>query len=144
MYVTWNGLWSDQSGRPILYGRQLEGTSVNVNTFNASLVTGDVVLTYQAPGSCVLPVDITISVFRSTRTITFHCQCLRGRPRALDLTDLEDPSYTNGNWSGVGVSGSIFNPLNLAGINILLLPHPTIVYKATTTTVEVEETNPRT
>ncbi|HRD07377.1 MAG TPA: proprotein convertase P-domain-containing protein, partial [Saprospiraceae bacterium] len=123
---------------PFYTGGSWEGTSVNVNTFNASLVTGDVVLTYQAPGSCVLPVDITISVLEAQEPSLFTANICEAAG-ALDLTDLEDPSYTNGNWSGVGVSGSIFNPLNLAGINVLTFTSSDYCVQATTTTVEVEE-----
>jgi gliding motility-associated-like protein len=123
---------------PFFSGGNWDGPSVNVNTFNASLVMGDVVLTYQAPGSCVLPIDITLSVIQAQQPSLFTANICEAAG-ALDLTDLEDPSFANGTWSGNGVSGNTFNPLSQVGINNLTFTSSDYCVQPATTTVEVEE-----
>lgn len=123
---------------PFYSGGNWDGPSVNVNTFNASLVSGEVVLTYQGPGSCVLPVDITLSIEDPQQPSLFDasiCEASGG----YDLTQLEDPSFTNGSWSGNGVSGNTFNPLSLVGINNLTFTSSDYCVEPSTTTIEVEE-----
>lgn len=122
---------------PFFTGGSWNGPAVSVNIFNASLTSGDVVLTYQAPGLCVLPVDITLSVLNAQQP-NLDTETWCEAAGVLDLTTLEDPAFTSGSWSGNGVSGNLFDPLGETGINVITFTSNEFCVQAATTTIEVE------
>ncbi len=122
---------------PFYTGGNWNGPAVTVNIFNASIASGDVVLTYQAPGLCTLPVDVTMSVVNSVQP-DLDTETWCEASGVLDLTTLEDPAYTTGTWSGDGVSGNLFNPLGEIGFNIITFTSNEYCIEPATTTIEVE------
>ncbi|MBK8849714.1 MAG: gliding motility-associated C-terminal domain-containing protein [Saprospiraceae bacterium] len=122
---------------PFYTGGNWSGPAVTVNIFNASLASGEVVLTYQAPGLCTLPVDVTMSVVNSLQP-NLETETWCEASGVLDLTTLEDPAYTTGIWSGDGVNGNLFNPLGETGINVITFTSSEYCIEPATTTIEVE------
>ena len=94
------------------------GAGVTANNFDPTGLSGTVSLTYTVgPAACqgVLTGDITVSQ-PSTPVVDNGVVC--ETQGLLDLTTLNQSSLTM-TWSGVGVSGSDFDPNGLAGTNTI-------------------------
>lgn len=95
------------------------GVGVNGNNFSPSVAgAGQHVLTYTPTISCSQATTITVEVGQlGTPDLSDATICTNSQP--LDLTNLQDPLFPFGSWSGPGVSGNIFDPSNHFGSNIL-------------------------
>ncbi len=90
------------------------GTGVSGNNFApGSLAPGSYTLTFTPSNTCTPPATTTVTIQSGGMpTLAPGVACVGGAN--LDLTTLQDPSFGAGNWTGVGVSGSQFDPSGLA------------------------------
>ncbi|MCF8245701.1 MAG: gliding motility-associated C-terminal domain-containing protein [Saprospiraceae bacterium] len=100
------------------------GSGVASNSFDPTGLSGSITLTF-APnaGQCADPATTSITVNTpATPQLNTTMLCQNGGP--YDLTNLIDPNYPAGTWSGPGVSGGNFNPAGQNG-NVTLAFVPT-------------------
>lgn len=117
---------------PLFAGGVWSGPGVTGNTFNATSLAGNVVLTFQSSKPCALPVDITMDVALPETPILDNASICEASG-IYDLSNLLDPNFQVGTWSGVGVSGNDFNPFNLSGsINLTFSSSQVCVNPAST------------
>jgi gliding motility-associated-like protein len=97
------------------------GTGVNVTSFSSLGAPGDYTITYTPTGPCARPTTTTIRITPGERPILRDTVICEGQ--SVNLSDLLDPRYPSGSWSGNGVSGSIFSSSTLSGtIRVLFTP----------------------
>ncbi len=114
-----NGTWS--------------GTGVSGDDFDPTGQSGTVVLTFTPSDNCVniAPTTITVNM-ASTPNLGLDTLCENNG--LFDLTTLEDPNHTGGVWSGIGVTGTDFDPTGLNGtINLTYDQNESCVQTAMTT-----------
>lgn len=111
------------------------GPGVTGNSFDPSGLSGDIALTFTPAGACADPATTTITVSPSGQpALGTATLCEAEAP--LDLTTLQDPGYSDGTWSGQGVSGTIFDPAGLSDtITLTFTPADTCLLPATTEVV---------
>ncbi|MEZ4933889.1 MAG: hypothetical protein R2788_17420 [Saprospiraceae bacterium] len=99
-----NGTWS--------------GIGVVGNEFDPSGLSGNIDLTFTPSGNCVLPSQTFITVnLPMTPSLGTATLCETGS--LYNLSNIADPSFPTGTWSGSGVAGNNFNPNGQNG-NVLL------------------------
>jgi subtilisin-like proprotein convertase family protein len=117
---------------PFFAGGVWSGPGVTGNTFNATSLAGNVILTFQSSKPCALPVDVTMDV-ALPETPDLDNTSLCEASGIFDLSNLLDPNFQVGTWSGLGVSGNDFDPFNLSGsINITFTSSQICVNPAST------------
>ncbi len=104
-----NGTWS--------------GDGVTGNMFDPVGQSGPVNLTFDPSGNCTFPAS-TIIIVSSAGTPQLGTATMCESDTIFNLVNIQDPQYPSGTWSGMGVSGSDFDPIDLAG-NIALTFFPT-------------------
>lgn len=103
------------------------------STFDPSSLSGPVTLTFISTETCVLPASTTVTVNISATPMLDDDEICDDNG-VYDLTQLEDPNYSNGNWVGMGVSGTDFDPTGLNGpITLTWVSNETCVQNNTTT-----------
>ncbi|MEO1259532.1 MAG: gliding motility-associated C-terminal domain-containing protein [Bacteroidota bacterium] len=95
-----NGTWS--------------GPGVTGNAFNATGQTGNVTLTYQPSATCTDPGSTTVSILLLGTPVLGSDEICADEGN-YDLTQLQDPAFPNGVWSGPGVTGNSFSAFGLSG-----------------------------
>lgn len=112
------------------------GAGVSGNSFDPAISgSGTFTLTFTPTGLCNLPATIQIVVVAlTTPNITTPILLCQNDP-AFDLTTIADPAFT-GIWSGVGVSGTIFDPAitGLGSFDIVFTPNE---FCAQPTTIQI-------
>ena len=94
------------------------GPGVLGNTFDPEGLTGANTLVFTPVSACSAPATTTLFVAEATTPdLGTATVCSVGAP--LNLTGLQDPNFSSGQWSGPGVSGNIFNPAGLSGTAVL-------------------------
>ncbi len=99
---------------PAFPGGTWSGPGVTGTNFDPSNQNGLVVLTYTFAGMCVDPSTTTITVDQPT-TPQLGTANICESSGLYDLTQLQDPIFPLGNWSGTNVSGNMFDPAGLNG-----------------------------
>lgn len=98
------------------------GPGVNGNNFNATGLSGNITLTFQAGGDCVSLATTTIQVDEAVFPNLENAAVCESETN-FDLTNLIDPTFPNGTWSGPGVSGNSFSAVSLNGnVNLTFTP----------------------
>ncbi|MCR9289341.1 MAG: gliding motility-associated C-terminal domain-containing protein [Bacteroidetes bacterium] len=106
------------------------------NLFNPVGLSGPVNLTFISSDDCVLPANTIIQV-NEPATPILGLASICDDNGIYDLTLLQDPNYSLGSWSGMGVTGSNFDPTGLNGpITLTWVPTENCV-EITTTTITV-------
>ena len=113
------------------------GPGVVNNEFNPSQSGGNANLTFtpnagQCAQSALLPVTVNAPANPVLGTATV-CD----NDPLYDLTQLEDPLYPGGTWTGQNVSGNMFDPTGLLGAIQLIYTPVTNCTNAATTTINV-------
>jgi gliding motility-associated-like protein len=90
------------------------GTGVTGNTFNPAGLNGNISLSFIPTTPCALPAVTTITV-NPPAIPALQADTICETGGLLDLTMLQDPAWSNGTWSGPGVSGNNFNPAGQSG-----------------------------
>ncbi|HMR89850.1 MAG TPA: proprotein convertase P-domain-containing protein, partial [Saprospiraceae bacterium] len=113
------------------------GQGVTGSTFDPSGLSGPIVLTFTPTNNCYDPGTVTITVTPDQVLFLLDAEiCKSALP--LDLNTLEDPTVTNGTWSGTGVSGGFFDPsLAPVGINTVSFTPANTCISSASTTIEV-------
>jgi gliding motility-associated-like protein len=99
---------------PNFPGGTWSGPGVSGTEFDPSGQNGPVVLDYVPNSSCALATTTTIEVGISG-TPVLGAASVCDTDGLVDLTQLQDPNYPNGSWSGTGVSGTEFDPTGQNG-----------------------------
>ncbi len=123
---------------PLFAGGIWTGPGVSGNFFNASALSGNVVLVFQSNNLCAIPTDITISILNPTSPILDDFTLCEASG-LYDLTNLQDPNYSIGTWTGPGVVGTDFDPINLSGIVNLTFTSSEICVNPANTTAFVND-----
>lgn len=95
-----NGIWS--------------GSGVTANIFSPSNLDGTIPLIFIPDDACFTVSSTTIEV-TVPLDLSFDPIQLCSNVGPVNLLTLGDPAYSNGLWSGTGVSNNVLNPLNLNG-----------------------------
>ncbi|MEO1258827.1 MAG: gliding motility-associated C-terminal domain-containing protein [Bacteroidota bacterium] len=119
------------------------GTGVMNDEFDPAVAGGGnfVIWFNPDPGQCAgsvgIPVEVNLDQDPSLGTVSL---CDNDLP--YDLTQLEDPLFPGGSWSGPGVSGNTFDPTGLIGtINLTFIPStPCVNIASTDVTVDMAAT----
>lgn len=114
------------------------GPGVAGTFFNPTGLPGPQTLTFTSSEPCVAPATIVVTVdVPETPVLGMASVCQTSG--LFDLSTLEDPSFPNGEWSGINVVGNMFDPTGLGGpINFTYTPIQFCVQTAmTTVTVEL-------
>ncbi len=120
---------------PAATGGTWSGANVTGSTFDAGpSASGNYTVTYTPPaGGCATPGTATITVSASgSPTLGMATICLTAG--LYDLFNIQDPAYSSGTWTGVGVSGSFFDP-TIVGVgthNVTFTPTGSCLSAATT------------
>ena len=101
---TWSGLGVTGTG---FDPTGLEGMTINL------FFDSDEVCTKAAPTSIDVACGDLVSPALGTATVS-------EADGIFDLTTIQDPNYTNGTWSGDGVTGTGFDPAGLGGTTVEL------------------------
>ncbi|MBK9734505.1 MAG: gliding motility-associated C-terminal domain-containing protein [Saprospiraceae bacterium] len=112
------------------------GPGVNGTTFNPDGLSGQVVLEFNPDNICYDTGTLTVDV-TPDQVLALSPADICSSDIPLDLNTLEDPTVTNGTWSGPGVSGSFFNPALASGNMVLTFTPSNICISPATTTVNV-------
>ncbi|MCB0559694.1 MAG: proprotein convertase P-domain-containing protein [Phaeodactylibacter sp.] len=100
---------------PAFPGGAWSGPGVAGSSFNATGLSGPVVLSYTPVQPCAIPASTTINVTPSVAPVLgTDVLCSSDPPYHLD--NLADAVFPNGAWSGPGVTGNFFNPSGLSGV----------------------------
>ncbi len=90
------------------------GTGVNGNSFNPSGLNGNINLTFNPSQQCVNTGTTFIYVTPPvTPQLTSTDLCSEDPP--FNLSQLADPNFPSGLWSGPGVTGEVFDPSSING-----------------------------
>ncbi|MFK8056699.1 MAG: hypothetical protein AB8F78_11315 [Saprospiraceae bacterium] len=122
---------------PAYTGGIWTGPSVSGGFFDPSTAgVGSYILTYTASGACVGPATSTITVTQAGAPVLATATVCE--TEIVDLTTLQDPSYSTGVWSGTNVSGTSFTAAGLpAGTYALTFTPSAACAQANTTNVTV-------
>jgi len=95
-----NGIWS--------------GTGVKDSLFISNGLSGSNTVTFTSTQNCILPTTSTIEIIPlSTPLLLPFTICSSSDP--IDLSILQDTSFSVGTWSGVGIQNDYFDPKGLSG-----------------------------
>lgn len=112
------------------------GPDVTNNVFDPSNATGTVSFTFFPTEFCVnlatTQVNVTPSQVPTLLPLTI-CQTVD----MVDLNTLEDPTFSNGVWSGQGVAGDVFNTIGLVGPIDVVFTSGDICVEPSTTTINI-------
>lgn len=117
-----NGTWS--------------GTGVSGILFNPSNLSGGITLTFTPNDPCAVSSTTTITV-NAGGTPILSTAAICDDNGLYDLTQLQDPAFPNGTWSGQGVIGTFFNPAGLTSIISLTFTPSGLCEQTAFTTIEV-------
>ena len=136
-----NSVVNGNSGNTVLWFMDPNGNTAIGNP--ASFTSGNTVVFAQVfDGTCYsqfVPVTLTVD---PAPTPQLGTDTLCSNSGLYDLTNLQDPNYPNGTWTGPGVSGTSFNPSGLSG-NVTVNFTPTgACAQATNTTITVNVPGP--
>jgi Proprotein convertase P-domain len=108
------------------------GQGVSGTVFNPIGLNGNITLTFNPTDPCANNATTTVQVSASTTPVLQGTNlCNNAAP--LNLIVLTDPNFTNGTWSGQGVSNGVFNPTGLSGnIPLIFTSTQTCVNQANT------------
>jgi gliding motility-associated-like protein len=112
------------------------GSGVTNNVFDPTNFSGTVTFTFFSNEFCVNAATTQLNVIPSqvpTLLPLTICQTVD----MVDLNTLEDPTFSNGVWSGQGVNGDVFNTLGLVGPIDLLFTSSDICVEPSTTTIDI-------
>ncbi|MAT55275.1 MAG: hypothetical protein CMN32_12410 [Saprospirales bacterium] len=136
-----NNVVNGNSSNSVLWFMDPNGNTAIGNP--SSFTSGNTVVFAQVyDGTCfseLVPVTLTVD---PAPTPQLGTDTLCNNSGLYDLTNLQDPNYPNGTWTGPGVSGTNFNPAGLSG-NVTLNFTPTgACAQATNTTITVNVPGP--
>lgn len=77
-------------------------------------LSGTVLVSFEPAEDCFLPADAEVEIIPSV-IINLDADEVCENGNIIDLQNLQDPSYPDGEWNGPGVSGNNFNPSGLDG-----------------------------
>lgn len=113
------------------------GPNVFNNTINPSNLSGTINLQFQSTDFCVNVANTTIEVIPS-ETPTLQSTEVCETVASIDLNTLLDPLFTSGQWSGTGVSGSVFNTEGLSGVYAVTFTSDQQCVLESTTSIQVQ------
>ena len=118
------------------------GTGVTGTSFDPDGLMGTIPLTFLAPGNCVLPATTNILV-NVPVTPSLGTATLCETEGLYNLSNIADPNYPAGTWTGDGVMGNNFDPDGLSGnIPLTFTPSANCTAEATTTIIVNEPASP--
>jgi gliding motility-associated-like protein len=112
------------------------GQGVTGNVFDPSNLSGLINITFDPTQYCVNTANTQINVTASA-TPTLASLTVCETTDLIDLNTLEDPNYTNGIWSGVGVDNSTFTTSGLQGNNSITFTSPQNCVLPATTSITI-------
>ncbi len=119
------------------YAGNWSGPGVSSNSFDPAGQSGSVALVFTPNNTnCVNSASITVTVNTpATPQLGTVTLCQTASP--YNLSNLADPNYPAGTWTGPGVSGGNFNPAGQSGAVTLTFTPTAACTNATTTTITV-------
>ncbi|RMG77298.1 MAG: gliding motility-associated C-terminal domain-containing protein, partial [Bacteroidetes bacterium] len=109
------------------------GPGVTGNFFDPAGQSGNVTLTFTSDQNCVEPATTTLTI-QTIATPSLGTDQICENNGLYDLTQLLDPNYPNGTWSGPGVTGNFFDPAGQSGSVVIdFLSNENCVADASTT-----------
>ena len=121
---------------PLFLDGTWSGLGVSNGIFNPNALSGPVNLTFVSSAYCVNNATTTINIIASQTPILKKisiCETID----TFNLSELKDPSYQNGIWSGTGVKDSLFISNGLSGINTVTFTSTQNCILPTTSTIEI-------
>ncbi|MFK7776033.1 MAG: gliding motility-associated C-terminal domain-containing protein [Saprospiraceae bacterium] len=112
------------------------GVGVIGSTFDPTGQNGMVVLTFMPSGNCSSASTTIITVIPSTSP-TLGTDAICENSGVYNLMPLQDPNFPTGTWSGVGVTGSTFDPTGQNGMVVLTFTPSGNCSSASTTNVTI-------
>jgi gliding motility-associated-like protein len=113
------------------------GPNVFNNAINPSNLSGTINLQFQSADFCVNVANTTIEVIPS-ETPALQSAEICETVESIDLNTLLDPLFTSGQWSGTGVSGSVFATEGLSGVYAVTFTSDQQCVLEATTSIEVK------
>lgn len=109
------------------------GDGVTASTFDPDGLSGSIALTFTPVGNCIQPAITFVNV-DIPGTPTLGTTTLCETEGLYNLTNISDPAYPAGTWSGMGVTGNNFDPDGLNGaITLTFTPTASCVLVSNTT-----------
>ena len=119
------------------------GTGVSGNVFDpAGLANGNYSITFTPSIACALPATTTVTI-QNTASPQLAAGTACVNDGLFDLTALQDPAFPLGAWSGVGVTGTTFDPsvTGVGNATVVFTPAGSGCAVAASTTVAVLTSN---
>ena len=99
------------------------GPGVNGNNFTPTGFQGNVLLHFDPDNLCYADGNLNIEII-SQKIITLGTEEICSGTDPIDLTLLQDPNFSDGFWSGNGVSGQFFYPSSSSGtVEVIFTPY---------------------
>ncbi len=92
----------------------------------------------ETPNGCTSTIPVQVIVNEPATPVIPNQQICEG-DGLFDLSDIEDPGFPGGDWSGPGVSGNTFNPAGLDGVVELIYEPIEPCTVPTTVQIQIED-----
>ncbi len=115
------------------------GPGVINNQLNVQNQTGNVVLTFVPANTCFTEATTSVEIIVPQSPVLGSTNVCSG-DGLVNLDNLADPLFPNGNWSGPGVANNAFNPVNFSGPITLTYTPTAFCTLPSSTVIDVTET----